>query len=211
MDIHFNDIFLCEPDFDSRGNAISRKYIYKILFKPNNDYDIDYLFQKNYFYYINQSSECLHKNLDPYKLLEISKIFEGEPYNYSNFTKYKPGEYFNPIRKIDRLHIEILEDRLHLNTFKIYITFYSKSFLRHQIRMIVNSMLDYACGKLTINEIVDYLHMKKININKAKAPPEGLYLAHINYDESIYNFHNLNNEKFESEYVEYRNKIFNKK
>jgi tRNA pseudouridine(38-40) synthase len=211
LDIHFTDLFLCEPDFDSRGDAISRKYIYKILFKPNNEYDIDYLFQKNYFYYINQSSDCLHKNLDLSKLLEISKIFQGESYNFSNFTKYKPGEYFNPVKNIDKINIDILEDNIHSNTFKIFITFHSKSFLRHQIRIIVNSMLDYACVKITKDEIIDYLHMKKININKGKAPSEGLYLAQINYDDSKYNFHNLNNQKFEVEYVEYRNKIFNKK
>ncbi len=190
---------------------MSRKYVYKIIYKPNNENDIDYLFTKNYYYYINQSSNCLHRNLDITKLSEIAQLFQSETFNFSNFTKYNAGEYFNPIRKINKIDLKIVEDNVHHNTFRIYISFYSKSFLRHQIRIIVNSMLDYACGKISKEEIIDYLNLRKINGNKAKAPSEGLYLADINYDEKKLEYHNLHNEKLEKEYIEYRDKMFNNK
>jgi tRNA pseudouridine38-40 synthase len=213
INIFIPEVYLCENNFDSRADATSRTYIYKIYYKPLNTQEEsqDYLFMKNYYYYISSASESLHKKLDLGKIEEITKLFVGQEYDFSNFMKIDKSVYYNPIRKINKIDVKIEEDFIYKNCYRIYLIIESKSFLRNQIRLMVNIILDYACGKCKYEEVKNYLLMNKTWENKYPAPAEGLYLADIKYDESKYNLHIELNESLEKEYIVFRDKMFNKK
>lgn len=74
--------------------------------------------------------------------------------------------------------------------------------MRNQIRIIVNSMLDYASNKITKEEILDRLYLKTIVNSKASAPAEGLYLSNIIYKDEVFKLHKEFDSKLEREYIE---------
>ena len=149
------------------------------------------------------------KNKDVHKfekIKEIIPVFEGQTYDYSNFYKNKNGaQVVNPVRRIDKIDCFVKEDIIfgeHMQVYEINLTFEARSFLRNQIRFLVNIILDYACDKISKDEIYEYLLMKKVNINKTAAPSQGLYLMDIKYDESKYAYHEKWDSIFEEKYRE---------
>lgn len=200
------EIFLCENDFDSKKDALIRKYLYKIkIMKNGNKYE--HLFTKDFYYNIDESSP--HTNLDIDKIYEITYVFINDYYNFSNFCKIKEGEYINPLRKINDIKVYVNNDLI-FNNQEINLIFIAKSFMRNQIRIIVNFILDYACGKISKEEIIEYLNMTKINKNKVSVPAEGLYLHDIIYDKDVFRNHKENSHKYEKEYKDYLKLKFNK-
>ena len=211
--LYLTDIFLCEKEFDSRKDPISRKYIYKIRYSPSLINDQAFLFTNDFYYNIfphkfRSAGKNLntHGNFSIEKIKEIIPVFQGQTYDYSNFYKNKNGaEIVNPVRRIDKIDCLVKEDTIfgeHKKVYEINLTFQARSFLRNQIRFLVNIILDYACDKISKEEICEYLLMKKVNLNKTAAPAQGLYLMDLEYDESKYAYHEKWNRYFEEKYLE---------
>jgi tRNA pseudouridine(38-40) synthase len=213
--IHLSDLYLSHIDFDARADALTRIYTYKIMYiSPSfSGYSKqDFIFRKNYFYFIDGTENNIpHKYLDFEKLKFISKIFEDETYNYTNFIKLKNNSGVNVMRRITKLNINIVKDSQFNEVYFINLSFEAKSFARNQIRILVQIILDYSANKITESEIKELLHMIKIRKDKPCAPPDGLYLSDIIYDQSKYYYHKQFNNDLQEKYFLYRDNKYSKK
>jgi len=155
--ISFKHISFVSDDFHSRFSA--KKRIYRYVFKSN----IPSIFEQNHVgYYPFFNQELLTNAL---------KLFEGE-HDFSNFIKTGSITHTN-IRHIYKAHYKSF------NNYHI-IYFEANGFLRSQVRMMVEAVMQVALGTLTLKELEAQLALTKRYITKL-APPEGLYLARIIY------------------------------
>jgi tRNA pseudouridine38-40 synthase len=60
------------------------------------------------------------------------------------------------------------------------IYFQANGFLRSQVRMMVEMCMQYAQGRVTLEQVSEQIKTQKKH-NQRLAPPEGLYLAQISY------------------------------
>ena len=61
-------------------------------------------------------------------------------------------------------------------------------------------IIKYGFDNIQKDIIIEFLEMKKINSEKGLAPPSGLYLQNIIYDEKVFEFHKKNIDEITSNY-----------
>ena len=137
--------------------------------------------QKTYMYFICNRRERLtvFKNLAWHvpEIINIEVIkreisfFKG----YHDFSSFCSSEciYENKKRTIDDVSVENYLD-------KIFIRFYSKSFLHNQVRIMVGTLIDISLGRIN-NSIDNILKSKNRKEAGVTSPPYGLYLENIKY------------------------------
>ena len=155
--IAFKHIAFVSDEFHSRFHA--KKRVYRYIFKTTQPS----IFEQNYIaYYPTFNKELLIKALS---------TFQGE-HDFSNFIKTGSVTHTN-VRHIYRAYYKAY------NNYHI-IYFEANGFLRSQVRMMVESAMEVALKKLTLEKLEEQLELKKRHCTKL-APSEGLYLARILY------------------------------
>ncbi|HLW99817.1 MAG TPA: tRNA pseudouridine(38-40) synthase TruA [Candidatus Acidoferrales bacterium] len=178
------------PDFHARFQAIAKTYQYRIYRGP-----VLPPFERRY---------VLH---DPFPLnvsamAEAARLFEGE----HDFTSWGASTGSEEGDK-DRTPIrEIFSSRLHSRTMgpvagqgfltqictgepaedagELLYVVRGKSFLRYMVRKIVGTLLDVGRGKLRVDEIPALFEMRDRSKSGPTVPPQGLYLASVEYSET---------------------------
>lgn len=145
-------------DFHARFSAKSREYRYIISMQTTTP------FTHNYFYH--------HKDINLELLKDASKVLIGK-YDFSCFSK-NGSDPKSTIREIYDIKIYKYKE------FMIF-KFKANSYLRSQIRMMVSFLLKISDGKLSVKDLENQLLKKEIT-SKTLAPPNGLYLTRINYN-----------------------------
>ena len=159
--IYIRDVKRVPDDFHPRFNVLRKEYIYKINLGEFNPLLYDYMFEPNY-------------KLDIEKMKECAKIFLGI-HNFKNFTSGERKNYECIIYDIEfNKHDNILE-----------IKFIGKSFYRYMVKNLVGAMLDVSNKKATLDDIKEALEHPEIKRQFKTAIPNGLYLAKIEYEDSI--------------------------
>jgi len=92
---------------------------------------------RHYRYYLKSI------DFDIDKIIQTLSCFTGE-HNFSNFARVESGK--NPIRKIDNIVVEQVDDFL-------LIDFFAQNFLRNQIRRIVSSVVRVGNSKVDVGDI----------------------------------------------------------
>jgi len=113
--------------------------------------------------------------LDIEKIISASNCFTGK-HNFSNFAKLE--SFKDPIRTIDNILFTIDENM-------IVIDFFAQTFLWHQIRRILSSLIKIGNGKLEKKQILDALKYPNKKVDYGLAPAEFLFLKDIFYDFSF--------------------------
>ncbi len=159
-------------DFSPRFNAILRHYKY-IVSQP-----LTYL-KRNHTV-----------NLE---LMERAcKQIEGN-HDFKNFSKKNKDEK-NTIRDIDQANF-IIENNYLIFNFK------SQAFLRQQIRRMVKIILDLGLGVIKYEDFLDLFDRSK-EYSFQPAPPEGLILWDIHFDEKIkFEVDNKSYERMERKFL----------
>jgi len=148
-------------DFNSRFSTVSKTYRYSVLNMPNN----------SAFFYNNLWH--VWPKLDLEKMREQSKHLIGE-LDFTSFTS-SSEQRENKVRNI--FNVEILNDGM----ISFIIT--GDGFLYNMVRIIVGTLVDIGLGKdYNIKEI-----LKSKDRTKAgqTAPPNGLFLANIDYGNAL--------------------------
>ncbi len=163
-----DDIFLkrleyVSDDFHARFSAKQREYRYFVSLKETNP------FTKNYLYH--------HKNINLEVLQKASKILIGQ-HNFLYFSK-SGSEPKSTVREIYDVKIYQYKDFV---VFK----FCANSYLRSQIRLMVDFLLKISDGILDEEDLRKQLSLQT-HISKTLAPPNGLYLTKIRYNQKIFN------------------------
>ncbi|MEA3314930.1 MAG: tRNA pseudouridine(38-40) synthase TruA [Campylobacterota bacterium] len=146
-----------DESFHSRFSATKREYRYLISSKKTTPFNDKYI-----VYYPNI-------NID--KIDEVIKYFIGV-HDFSYFSK-TGSEPISTIREIYNIRFYKYKDIYVLN-------FIANSYLRSQIRMMVDFIIKVSQGKLTISQLQEQLSNKKLH-SWTLAPSNGLYLSKIYY------------------------------
>lgn len=156
-DIYIQSIISTDKEFHARFSAKKRLYRYIISTKKFTPFSSKY---------------CLHKeNIDVKNLDKIVKKFQGE----HNF------EYFKKIGSDNKSDIRVIY-KSGAYSYKEFIIIYflGNSFLRSQVRMMVQFSLDVLQEKYTQKELLEQLDKKKKH-STSLVSASGLYLSKIYY------------------------------
>jgi tRNA pseudouridine38-40 synthase len=155
--IKIKSIKKVDEKFHARFSATKREYRYILSTKPTTP------FNNNYIYY--------HKNIDFNLINEASKLFIGVN-DFEYFSK-KGSEPLSTIREICNIRFYKYKD------FYI-LKFSANSFLRSQIRMMVDFLLKISDKKLTIKDLKNQLDKKQLK-SWTLAKANALYLSRVFY------------------------------
>ena len=159
-DIYIKSINIVNDNFHSRFTKHIKTYKYVIDLNEFNPLFFNYRYYYKY-------------HLDISKMIEASKIFIGE-HDFKSFTKNHIIE--NTIRTIYSIDFEIVD-----NVMSIY--FKGNGFLHNMIRIIVSMLLEVGNNRLSKEKLIEILESKNRKLAPKLAPPNGLYLVNIQYDE----------------------------
>ncbi len=145
-------------DFNARFSAKKRVYRYILSTKENNPYNQAYMTYYN-------------KPLDIDLINKAIKLFVG----------VHDFEYLSKKGSLPSTSIREIYDVKFYKYKDIYVfKFKGNSFLRSQIRMMMQMLLKISEGTLSIDDLIDQLNKKGQKL-KTLAPPNGLYLSKIIY------------------------------
>jgi tRNA pseudouridine38-40 synthase len=144
-------------DFHARFSAKKREYRYLLTSKKLSPFNANYI---SYYEEIKEDT-----------INEAIKLFIGV-HDFEYFSK-KGSDPRSTIREIYDIKFYQHKDIYILN-------FKANSYLRSQIRMIVDFIMKISSGKLTIVDLEEQLNKKKL-VSWTLAPANGLYLSKIDY------------------------------
>jgi len=147
-------------DFNARFSAIRRHYCYHIL----NRRAPSALTAKRLWW--------LPKPLNIHAMQAATKCLVG----YHDFTTFRAShcQAKSPMRSLERLDICVEGDEI-----KIYAS--ARSFLHHQVRSLVGSLIEVGCGRWHIADMASALQARDRRRCGRIAPPYGLYLIGVDY------------------------------
>ncbi|MCX7874850.1 MAG: tRNA pseudouridine(38-40) synthase TruA [Melioribacteraceae bacterium] len=159
FDINILEVEKVKSNFHARHDAKLRSYIYQISTRRT-------AFGKPFVWWIKD-------NLDFDKMLKASKIFIGM-HDFISFSDKDETEKSTKVL-IDDIQLK-KEDDL------ILIRIIASHFLWKMVRRIVGVLVEVGRGKLNEQEIKTYLEKESKEPSKFTAPPSGLFLEKVLYD-----------------------------
>lgn len=152
-DIKVKKIKRVDSGFHARFSVKSKRYVYKITFRKNDD--------SRYYLY--------QRDLDINKMKECSKLFVGT-HDFRNFVSGYREDYTTTIFKI----------KFYYFFKRLYIVFDGVGFYRYMVRNLVGALIQVGKNKVSIEDINNMINCttsKRTNT----APANGLYLVKIKY------------------------------
>ena len=153
-DIGIRSVAKVPIDYKPRWNAIHRHY--KYIF----DYPISYVKNKSEF------------DIDLIK--QGCNLLKGR-HNFINFAKKDKDK--NTIRDLDDVKLSIINDFLILD-------FYSRSYLRQQIRKMIKKLIELGTGKITLEEFKSLFNPNE-SFSYKPYSPNGLILWDVKYTKEV--------------------------
>lgn len=157
-DIRIMSVEFVDETFHARYHSKQKRYRYLINTQAYDLFQYDRVYQY-----------C--REVDITKLKEAAQLFIGR---HDFYAFCKNGLEDNTIREI--LDINITQEG---GTIQIEMT--GKGFLRHMVRVIVETLLVYTRNKITLETISKLLMDANTKVGYCAAP-EGLYLVEVLYD-----------------------------
>ncbi len=155
--IQFKHISSVSDDFHARFSV--KKRLYRYVFKTQKPS----VFEQKYISY--------YPEFDATLLTQALTLFRGE-HDFDHFRKTGTVTHTS-VRKIYKTDY-IQRQHYH------YIYFQANGFLRSQVRMMVEAAMLCARGEITLQQLAEQIECQAKHTTRL-APPEGLYLARINY------------------------------
>ena len=151
------------PEFHARFDAKGKTYIYKI----NNTEMIDF-FQRNYVYHVAEP-------LDTDAMRQAAKLLTGT-HDFKSFEASGSTPRESTVRTIYRM--DLLQDG---DMLELHVT--GDGFLYNMVRILTGTLVDVGRDKLRPQQMTDILAAKDRQTAGHTAPPFGLYLAKVYYEE----------------------------
>jgi tRNA pseudouridine38-40 synthase len=148
------------PDFDARFSAIKRHYLYRIVNRR-----ADLTLEQNRAWRVPRP-------LDAEAMQAAAQRLIGR----HDFTTFRSTECQakSPVKTLDRLDVARAGE-------EISITAAARSFLQHQVRSMVGSLVHVGEGKWRAGDLVAALAARDRSACGQVAPPHGLYLVRVDY------------------------------
>jgi tRNA pseudouridine38-40 synthase len=150
-------------DWSARFNAQKRHYLYRIVNRkgqPALDRD---------------RALHIHKPIDIVKMNEAAQLLIG----HHDFSSFRGGDCQakSPMKTLDTLEIKARKS----NPEQIMVTTSAKSFLHHQVRNMVGTLVYVGIGKWSVAQVAEALEAKDRRAGGPMAPAHGLYLMKVEY------------------------------
>ncbi len=151
---------LVAPDFDARFSAVKRHYLYRIINRR-----ADLALEQNHAWRVPRALDCAAMHAAAQRLV-----------GRHDFTTFRSTECQakSPVKTLDRLDVTRHGD-------EIRITAAARSFLQHQVRSMVGSLIHVGEGKWTADDLAAALAARDRTACGQVAPPHGLYLVRVDY------------------------------
>lgn len=148
------------PEFHARFGAVRRHYKYRII-NRRAPLTLDV-----------GRAWCVHPALNVAAMRQAAALFVGT----HDFTSFRDTQCQakSPVKTLERLELEQMGDELHLHAS-------AKSFLHHQVRNMVGTLVDVGLGKYPPARITEMLAARDRRAGGPTAPPDGLYLTRVEY------------------------------
>jgi tRNA pseudouridine38-40 synthase len=147
-------------DFDARFSAKRRHYLYRIV-NRRADLTLD-----------RNRAWRVARPLDAGAMHEAAQRLLGR----HDFTTFRAAECQarSPVKTLDQLAVERYGEEVRVTTS-------ARSFLHHQVRSMVGSLVLVGEGKWTADDLAAALAARERAACGPVAPPEGLYLVRVEY------------------------------
>jgi len=147
-------------NFDARFSAIKRHYLYRIINRR-----ADLALEANRAWRIGRPLDAAAMHCAAQKLV-----------GRHDFTTFRAAECQakSPVKTLDRL--EVMRDGEELR-----VTAVARSFLHHQVRSMVGSLVHVGEGKWSSDDLAAALAARDRAACGQVAPPQGLYLVRVEY------------------------------
>ena len=149
-------------DFHARYNAKGKRYIYRVLNRPERDP-----------FYIGRALHYRY-SLDAELLNKASKAYIGT-HDFTSFCTLDKREKGDFVRTIYDFSVTRKGDI-------VEFTVEGNGFLYNMVRIMVGTLLSINEGKLTPDSISDIIKAESRDLAGPTAPPQGLYLNEVFYD-----------------------------
>jgi tRNA pseudouridine38-40 synthase len=147
-------------EFDARFSAVKRQYLYRIVNRR-----ADLTLEQNRAWRVPRS-------LDAEAMHAAAQRLVGR----HDFTTFRSTECQakSPVKTLDRLDVARCGEEIH-------ITAAARSFLQHQVRSMVGSLVHVGEGKWSTDDLAAALDARDRTACGQVAPPHGLYLVRVEY------------------------------
>ncbi len=151
---------LVAPDFDARFSAVKRHYLYRIV-NRRADLTLD-----------QDRAWRVPRRLDSAAMHAAAQQLIGK----HDFTTFRSTECQarSPLRTLDRLDVARDGD-------EVRVAASARSFLQHQVRSIVGSLVHVGEGKWSARDLAAALAARDRTRCGQVAPPHGLYMVRVDY------------------------------
>jgi tRNA pseudouridine38-40 synthase len=151
---------LAAAEFDARFSAVKRHYLYRIVNRR-----ADLTLGQNRAWRVPRPLDCDAMQSAAQKLI-----------GKHDFTTFRSTECQakSPVKTLDRLDVSRAGE-------EVRITASARSFLQHQVRSMVGSLVHVGEGKWSAQDLADALAARDRTRCGQVAPPQGLYLVRVDY------------------------------
>ncbi len=160
-DIRIREVTFETDDFHARFSCTSKRYDYLICTNGDDP------FVRNYMY-------VEKRKLDLERMTQAAHVFEG-CHDFTSFTSSKIHEEKSRVRTIT-------ECSVHEEENCIRMIFKGDGFLRYQVRMMAQTIIEVGLNHLEVNDVKEMLEATDKHVCRYKAEAKGLYLVEVNYD-----------------------------
>ncbi|MDP4824192.1 MAG: tRNA pseudouridine(38-40) synthase TruA [Aestuariivirgaceae bacterium] len=150
-----------ETGFHARFSATGRRYLYRILRRRAPP-----ALERNRVWHVKY-------DLDAGAMHEAAQKLVG----HHDFTTFRAlhCQAASPVKTLDRLDVMQMGEEIHIHAA-------SRSFLHTQVRSMVGTLKMVGQGKWAVADVAKALAARDRTACGPVAPPEGLYLAGVDYD-----------------------------
>lgn len=149
-----------EPEFHARFDATGRSYIYRIISRR-----ADLTLDKHRAWRVAAA-------LDAGAMHAAAQALVGR-HDFSTF-RYVHCQADSPVKTLDSIRVQRKAEEIIVETT-------ARSFLHHQVRSMVGSLVEVGRGRQEVRWISDILHAADRTLCGPVAPAAGLYLASVSY------------------------------
>lgn len=160
-DIAVTEVREASPRFHARYNAVGKTYRYTCYAGEGKP-----VFARKYV-------TVLEQRPDIELMRRAAEVLQGK-HDYASFCT-NPRMKKSTVRIVDRIEITTRKNY-------IYFTFHGTGFLQNMVRVLVGTLLEVGCHKLTPDQVAEIMEAKDRRLAGPTAPAQGLMLMEVDYD-----------------------------
>lgn len=160
-DIAMLEVKEASPRFHARYNATGKTYCYTCF-----DGDVKPVFDRRYY-------TRLEEKPDAELMRRAAEVLLGQ-HDFRNFC-VNPRMKKSTVRCVDKILIE-------RDGGYIRFTFHGTGFLQNMVRIMVGTLLEVGCGRMTAEQVREVLENPERQKAGPTAPAQGLCLMSVDYD-----------------------------